>query len=52
MNNTNISNFVAYCEKELELYNKLVVKKVTDPNETFYKSLPLCIIDTLFIQLA
>ena len=48
MNNTNISNFVAYCEKELELYNKLVVKKVTDPNETFYKSLPLCIIDAVF----
>lgn len=46
MSTTNISDFVAYCEKELDLCNQLKTK--TDPNETFYKSLPLCIIDAVF----
>ena len=46
MSTTNISDFVTYCEKELDLCNQLKTK--TDPNETFYKSLPLCIIDAVF----
>ena len=48
MSKTNISNFIAYCETELDLHQKLVIEKKTDPNETFYKSLPLCIIDAVF----
>lgn len=44
----NISKFVAYCETELDLHDMLVVKKRTDPNEVFYKSLPICIIDAVF----
>ena len=42
------STFISYCETELNLYDKLVVQKLTDPNETFYKSLPICIIDAVF----
>lgn len=48
MPTTNISKFISYCETELDLYDKLIVKKLTDPNETFYKSLPICIIDAVF----
>ena len=48
MTTTNISNFITYCETELNLHQKLVIEKKTDPNETFYKSLPLCIIDAVF----
>ena len=48
MSKTNISNFIAYCETELDLHQKLVIEKKTDPNLTFYKSLPLCIIDAVF----
>jgi hypothetical protein len=48
MPKTNISNFIAYCETELDLHQKLVIEKKTDPNETFYQSLPLCIIDAVF----
>ncbi len=48
MNTTNISEFVAYCETKLDLYDKLIVQKMTDPNEDFYKSLPVCIIDAVF----
>ena len=43
-----ISKFSSYCEAELNLHDKLIVKKFTDPNETFYKSLPVCIIDAVF----
>ncbi len=43
-----ISTFIAYCETELNLHDKLMVQKLTDPNETFYKSLPVCIIDAVF----
>lgn len=32
-----ISKFISYCEAELNLHDKLIVKKFTDPNETFYK---------------
>ena len=44
----NLTNFISICETELDLYQKLVVDKKTDPNLTFYKSLPLCIIDAVF----
>ena len=44
----NISKFIAYCETELDLQNRLIVNKEKDPNETFYKSLPVCIIDAVF----
>ena len=43
-----ISKFISYCEAELNLHDKLIVQKLTDPNETFYKSLPICIIDAVF----
>ena len=43
-----ISKFISYCEAELDLHDKLIVQKLTDPNETFYKSLPICIIDAVF----
>ena len=43
-----ISQFVLYCDTTLDLSNKLIAKKVTDPNESFYKSLPLCIVDAVF----
>lgn len=43
-----VAKFVDYCEKELKLYDKLIVKGDTDPNEDFYKSLPVCIIDAVF----
>ena len=48
MTATDISKFVTYCENTLDLHQKLIVNKETDPNETFYKSLPLCIIDAVF----
>lgn len=48
MPTTNISKFIAYCETELDLHQKLVIEKKTDPNLDFYKSLPLCIIDAVF----
>lgn len=44
----NLTNFISICENELDLYQKLVIEKKTDPNLTFYKSLPLCIIDAVF----
>lgn len=44
----NLTNFISICETELDLYQKLVIEKKTDPNLTFYKSLPLCIIDAVF----
>lgn len=43
-----IANFAAHCEKDLDFYNKLTVQKQTDPNNDFYKSLPICIIDAVF----
>ena len=48
MSSVNIYEFAAFCETELDLHDKLVVKKLTDPNKTFYKSLPVCIIDAVF----
>ena len=48
MTKTDISKFIAYCENKLDFQQKLIVNKETDPNETFYKSLPLCIIDAVF----
>lgn len=45
---TKISDFVNYCETELDLHEKLTVQGKKDPNETFYKSLPICIIDAVF----
>ena len=48
MTATDISKFVTYCENTLDLHQKLIVNKKTDPNETVYKSLPLCIIDAVF----
>lgn len=44
----NITNFISICETELNLYQQLVVEKKNDPNLTFYKSLPLCIVDAVF----
>lgn len=44
----NISTFISYCETELALYDKLIVRGLTDPNEEFFKSLPMCIIDAVF----
>ncbi len=44
----NLTNFISLCETDLDLYRKLVVEKKTDPNLTFYKSLPMCIIDAVF----
>ena len=43
-----IFDFVNYCEAELELHEKLIVQGKKDPNETFYKSLPICIMDAVF----
>lgn len=48
MTTTNNPTFVVYCESELDLYQKLVIERKIDPNLTFYKSLPLCIIDAVF----
>lgn len=48
MTASSISEFVAYCETELCLHDKLIVQELTDPNESFYKSLPVCIIDAVF----
>lgn len=48
MKNANISAFVNYCETELALHKKLLEEKRQDPNENFYKSLPICIIDAVF----
>lgn len=46
--NATISTFADYCEAELALHQQLIVKERKDPNETFYKSLPICIIDAVF----
>ena len=43
-----ISTFASFCEKELNLHRQLIVEGRTDPNETFYKSLPICIMDAVF----
>lgn len=43
-----ISKFISYCETELDLQNRLILNKERDPNESFYKSLPVCIIDAVF----
>jgi len=48
MDHTKINEFIEYCEKELDLYNRLIVNKEKDPNDSFYKSLPMCIIDAVF----
>lgn len=48
MCNKTIEQFSTFCEKELDLHRKLVVENRTDPNESFYKSLPICIIDAVF----
>lgn len=48
MNENKIEQFVSLCEKELDLHQKSIIEKRTDPNETFYKSLPICIIDAVF----
>lgn len=44
----NISKFAAFCEHELRLYDQLIVQDRKDPNDVFYKSLPICIIDAVF----
>lgn len=41
-------DFANYCESELNLHQQLIVNNRKDPNEEFYKSLPLCIIDAVF----
>ena len=43
-----ITDFANHCETELDLYKKLIVQGKQDPNETFYKSLPICIMDAVF----
>ena len=48
MTTSSISTFATYCENELKLHNQLTVTKRTDPNLTFFKSLPICIIDAVF----
>ena len=40
--------FAVHCESVLNLHERLTVQKKTDPNEDFYKSLPMCIIDAVF----
>ncbi len=44
----NIEQFSVFCDNELRLYDKLTVQKRQDPNDVFYKSLPICIIDAVF----
>ncbi len=48
MSERKMEQFVNFCDKELNLYQKLIIEKRVDPNETFYKSLPICIIDAVF----
>ena len=43
-----VNKFADYCESTLRLHDKLIVNGETDPNQTFYKSLPLCIMDAVF----
>lgn len=46
MHNAHI--FADFCEKTLDLHTQLNVNGRTDPNLTFYKSLPICIVDAVF----
>lgn len=46
--NRNVNLFADYCENELNLHKKLFEENRKDPNESFYKSLPICVIDAVF----
>ncbi len=40
--------FADFCDITLNLHEQLIVNGRRDPNETFYKSLPICIVDAVF----